>query len=457
MNPPRVVVVGAGITGLALAHRLSSRARAEGRALTLAVFDAGTIPGGHARTTREHGYVVEAGPNGFLDRSPGPLEMAKELGLESELIEASVAAKRRYIVRGGRLRRVPDSPATFLTSDALSPPGQGAPPVRAVGERSAARTRRPCTSSPRAGSGPRRPTCWSTPRSPASRRATAACSRCRPRSRSWPQMEQDHGSLIQAMIARRKLGQGPPRLWTLRGGMGDLAHAAARALGPSLHLETPVTGLARNGDGWHLALGDGTGWAADEVLLALPATGAARVTGGLDHGLSTALAATPFSSVAVVALAFRASDLPRPLDGYGYLVTRGEGMATLGVVWESSLFEGRAPEGHVLVRAILGGPRRPDVAERSPEETTQLARTEFAQIMGVHAEPAHAWTFRWPMAIAQYTRGHAARRDEARAALRAHPGLALVGTSYDGVSFGSAIDAGRAEADRVIERMPART
>ena len=456
MTPARVAIVGAGITGLALAHRLSARARAEGRALTLAVFDAGTTPGGHARTTHEHGYLVEAGPNGFLDRSPGPLEMAKELGLESELIEASVAAKRRYIVRGGRLRRVPDSPATFLTSDALSPLGK----ARLLFE--------PWASGP--------PAHEETVHEFSTRRIgpeaadmlvdaavsgiSAGDSRVLSLPAAFPlmaEMEQAHGSLIKAMFARRKQGQGPARLLTLRGGMGDLAHAAARALGPDLHLGIPVTGLARTDTGWRLALGDGTGWQADEVLLALPATGAARVTSGLDHALSTGLAATPFSNVAVVALAFRDSDLPRPLDGYGYLVTRGEGMATLGVVWESTLFAGRAPAGHVLVRAILGGPRRPDVAEQTPEAATELARREFAQIMGVNAEPAHAWTFRWPMAIAQYTRGHGARREQARAALAAHPGLALVGTSYDGVSFGSAIDAGRAEADRVLARMDARS
>jgi oxygen-dependent protoporphyrinogen oxidase len=271
------------------------------------------------------------------------------------------------------------------------------------------------------------------------------------------EMEQDHGSLIKAMFARRKQGQGPPRLFTLRGGMGDLAHAAARALGPSLRLGTPVTGLTRGEGGWRLALEGGAHWDADEVLLALPAKGAARVTSGLDPALTAALEATTFSSVAVVALAFRASDLPRPLAGYGYLVTRGEGMATLGVVWESTLFEGRAPEGHALVRAILGGQRRPDMADRTPEEATLLARQEFAAIMGVTAEPVHAWTFRWPGAIAQYTRGHGARLDQARAALAAHPGIALVGSSYDGVSFGSAIDAGRAEADRVFARMDARS
>ena len=455
MNPPRVAVVGAGITGLALAQRLSSRARAEGRALALTVFDAGTTPGGHARTTREHGYVVEAGPNGFLDRLPGPLALARELGLETELIEASPASKRRFIVRGGRLRRVPDSPATFLTSDALSPLGK----ARLLLE--------PWASGP--------PAHEETVHEFSTRRIgleaadmlvdaavsgiSAGDSRVLSLPAAFPlmaEMEQDHGSLLKAMFARRKQGLGPPRLFTLRGGMGDLAHAAARALGPSLRLGTPVVGLARGGEGWRLALEGGAHWDADEVLLALPAKGAARVTSGLDPTLSAALEATPFSSVAVVALAFRTSDLPRPLAGYGYLVTQAEGMATLGVVWESTLFEGRAPAGQVLVRAILGGPRQPDVAERTPEETTLLARREFTAIMGVTAEPAHAWTFRWPGAIAQYTRGHIARREQARALLTRHPGLALVGTSYDGVSFGSAIEAGRAEADRVFARMDAR-
>ncbi len=156
---------------------------------------------------------------------------------------------------------------------------------------------------------------------------------------------------------------------------------------------------------------------------------------------------TPFSSVAVVGLAYPESALPRPLDGYGYLVTRAEGLATLGVVWESSLFDGRAPAGHALLRCVMGGPRRPEVAFLDDAARVALARTELARVMGLTAEPERTWSFAWPHAIAQYTRGHLSRTEDARALAARHPGLSLVGSSYDGISFGCAIDAGRAAAD----------
>ncbi|MEP7026991.1 MAG: protoporphyrinogen oxidase [Candidatus Eisenbacteria bacterium] len=450
MIPRRVAVVGAGITGLALAHRLSSRARAEGIPLELAVFEAAPMAGGHVRTVREDGYVIEAGPNGFLDRSPGPLAMVRELGLDGQLIEARPEAKRRFLLRGGRLRRVPDSPATFFATDALSPAGK----LRLLLELWARR----------APEG-REETVFEFARRRIGHEAadvlvdaavsgiSAGDSRTLSLPAAFPlmaTMEREHGSLLLAMLARRRQGKGPARLLTFRPGMETLVEAAARTLGAALRLSTPVRGLTRANSRWRLELGGGASWEADDVALALPGHGASALARGFDPALAATLAETSFSGVAVVALAYRASAFARPLEGYGYLVTREEGLATLGVVWESTLFDGRAPAGHVLVRAILGGPRRPGVATLAPEERVALARREFAATMGVSAEPVRVWTHAWPHAIAQYTLGHAARLLRARELVSRHPGLTLAGTSYDGVSFGGAIETGRASADRIL-------
>ena len=151
--------------------------------------------------------------------------------------------------------------------------------------------------------------------------------------------------------------------------------------------------------------------------------------------LADALKAIPYSSINVVALGYRTADIPRPLDGYGYLVTRPEGLATLGVVWESSLFPGRAPEGLALLRVFLGGARAPAAAALDRNGAVALARAELPAVMGIDAEPARTWMFHWPGAIAQYTVGHAERLAAIRARLAAHPGLDVCGTSYDGVSF----------------------
>jgi oxygen-dependent protoporphyrinogen oxidase len=132
-------------------------------------------------------------------------------------------------------------------------------------------------------------------------------------------------------------------------------------------------------------------------------------------------------------------------------MTRGEHRATLGVVWESSLFEGRAPAGHVLFRVILGGERQPEVATMTADDVVVLARRELEAVLGITAGPALHGAILWPNAIAQYVVGHRAIVDAARAATARHRGLWLCGTSYDGNSFASAVGAGRALADRLIE------
>ena len=139
----------------------------------------------------------------------------------------------------------------------------------------------------------------------------------------------------------------------------------------------------------------------------------------LDEALSQALHAIPYSSVNLIALAYRTPDIPRALDGYGYLVTRPEGLSTLGVVWESSLFPGRAPEGYALLRAFLGGARRPEVARLNQADAIALARRELHRVLKISAEPARQWAFQWPSAIAQYNVGHADRLAQIRSLVAA--------------------------------------
>ncbi len=128
------------------------------------------------------------------------------------------------------------------------------------------------------------------------------------------------------------------------------------------------------------------------------------------RALAAGMRGIEYSSLAVVALGYAAADLQRALDGYGYLVTRPEGLATLGVVWESSLFPGRAADGTALLRVFLGGARRPEVLDATDAGLVALARQELAPVLGVTAAPRHVSVFRWPEAIAQYTVGHEARR-----------------------------------------------
>src|SRR5262249_29985197 len=129
--------------------------------------------------------------------------------------------------------------------------------------------------------------------------------------------------------------------------------------------------------GWHVRLDSGDWLDADAVIVATSAPAAAALLAPVDAELARELAGFPQAGLGVAAMAFRAADVPRTLDGYGFLAVRDQGLAdTLGVVWESSLFAGRAPAGHVLLRAMLGGARRPQVATLDAPALLERARRE---------------------------------------------------------------------------------
>jgi oxygen-dependent protoporphyrinogen oxidase len=445
MTAARVIVIGGGIVGLTAAFRLRERAP---RGTEVVLLEGSDQPGGHVRTVREDGFVVEAGPNGFLSRAsePEPLALIADLGLTRSLIEARPAARRRFVAHGGGLRRVPDSPAVLLASDALTAGGK----LRLLMEPLARRA-----------PGGAEESVYEFARRRVGREVaevlvdtavagiSAGDSRELAVAAAFPlmiEMEREHGSLIRAMFARR---QPPPRLVSLADGLGTLTGTLAARLGGALRTGARVRGLERAGAAWRVALADGGTLDADHIVLAAPASHAARMLAGLDPELAGGLAAFPYAGLAVVALAYRAGDLPRPLDGYGYLVARSEGLDTLGVVWDSSLFEGRAPQGMVLLRAMLGGARRPDVVALDEEELARRARRELARVLGVGATPARSWVWRRPQAIAQYTRGHLERLARVRARAARLPGLELCGTSYDGIALG----AGVVSAERAVERV----
>jgi oxygen-dependent protoporphyrinogen oxidase len=450
MKPLRVIVIGGGIAGLSCAHRLKREALARGRALELQVLEADERAGGHVRTVHERGFVVEAGPNGFLDRVPAARAMVDELGLAGELVEAQPAAKRRFLLRRGRLRRVPDGPKGFLTGDVLSPLGKARVLLEPWARRAPAGREETVEEFAQRRIG-------SEAAAVLVDAAVAGITAGDPRRLSLPAafpqmnaMEKEHGSLVRALFARRGAGVRPARLVSFRDGMETAVLALARDLGDALRLASPVRALEGGLGGWRVRDANGRAFEADHVVCALPGSGAARLLEPLDDAAARALSGTPFASVAVVGLGVEASRLPVELDGYGYLVPRGEGFTTLGVVRDSALFPNRAPSGAALLRVVLGGPRDPAIATRPDDELVALARRELDLVVGGIGEPLGSWVFRRPFAIAQYVLGHQERTARARAHLTRHAGLHLCGTSYDGVSFGGAIASGRETADRVL-------
>src|SRR5262249_55580794 len=135
-------------------------------------------------------------------------------------------------------------------------------------------------------------------------------------------------------------------------------------------------------DAWRVVTAGGEALVADHVVFAGPAYIAAAATRDLDPELSKALDAIRYVSTATVFLAFRAEDVPVPLDAVGFIVPRGERREILASTWVSSKWEGRAPEGHALIRVFFGGAGREAVLEHSDAELAKIAEREIEATMG---------------------------------------------------------------------------
>jgi len=461
MTAPRVAIVGGGIAGLAVAHAV----RAQSPGADVVVLERSPRVGGNIRSDVVDGYLCEAGPDGFLDNAPATLAFVDSLGLTSRLVRSRDEARRRYIFRRGRLHEVPLSPRGFLTTPLLSPFGK----LRVLAEPLAARPPRHDESI--LGFAERhigREAAEVLVGSMVSGVFAGDASQLSLRS-AFPkmhEMEAQYGSLFRAMIAKRravrKAGIGAPagRLTSFAGGMQDLVCAAAAKLGAGVRTNSRVTELrVRPGfadvarprlvgaRGFSLACGMQL-VEADAVVLAGPAHQTAELVRGCAPAAADLLAAVHTAPLAVVGLGYDEAPLAAergPLDGFGFLVPRGEDPRILGALWETSIYPHRAPAGKALLRVMIGGATDLGAVDLTDDELVAIVRRDLGVTMGLTIEPEMVHLIRHWRGIPQYTIGHQARLERIEAALAPHHGLFLAGHSYRGVSVNACI----ADAPRV--------
>jgi len=239
-------------------------------------------------------------------------------------------------------------------------------------------------------------------------------------------------------------------------GVQALTDTLAGRLADGLHLNVAVDRVERREDGYVLSMtagGNREEMGANVVVLAAPAYAAAEIVSPLDEGLSDALAAIPYSPITVAALGYEKETLGNPLDGFGFLVPRGERRKILGALWDSSVFPNRAPEGKALLRVMVGGVRAPELAALPEEELIALARKELQAVMGISAEPVIAKSFFHDRGIPQYLVGHGKRLERIDARLAAFPGLHLNSNAYRGIALNDCVRESRSLAERIARAL----
>lgn len=451
-----VGIIGAGIAGLAAAHHLQTNG------VSVHVFEASNRTGGVIQSERTEGFLVEHGPNSIRAGASALETIIDDLDLQEERIWANEVANTRYVVRDGTPTPLPRSVRSFLATNLFSTRAKlrlMAEPFIGRGkahEESVAQfTRRrlgpevleyavaPFVGGVFAGS----------PDNLSVRHAF----------RRLATLEDEYGSLFFGAI-RRALASSdgetqdvPSGLFSFRDGLQALPDALTNALGDRISLNAPVRALSNDDTTWTVTIAPDDASTQtrsfDALLCTVPLHRLAAMKADTSVDLSP-LNNVQYPPLSVLALGYPRDAVDHPLDGFGVLVPPVENdLDILGTIFSSTLFPGRAPDGHVLLTTFVGGARAPDQATRNTDALQSIVERDLAHLLGVTEAPVFRRHIHWPHAIPQYELGYGAVKETLDELERQHPRLAFAGNYRQGVSVGDTLTSGVDAADRLRDRL----
>ena len=442
-----VIVIGGGISGLACAFRLQQRG------IPFLLLEKSDRFGGVIQSVNQDGFLFERGPQSFTLTAPLN-ELIETAGLSGELLR-SAPRMPRYIFVGGKLVPAPMSPFSLLTTSLLSagtkwnlltePLRRTHPPTedesiasfmrRKFGASLLDNLAAPFVSGVYAGD----------PEQLSLRSAF-------PQVHEW---EKNHGSLLRGAIRKMRSRPKNPNAQKTRGicslqrGVSSLFDALGANLGNSARLGVGVDAVIRN-DSAHQERFEvrstfngaqrNESLAASAVICATETAAAGAMLAPSSEQFTKSLSRVPYAPIAVVSAGYRRESVGRALDGFGFLVPRKEGLRVLGCVWNSALFPGRAPDGHVLLTSFAGGALNPELCAWSEDRIASAVHEDISRVLNINEEPVVQSVRVYQRAIPQYNLGHFRIMTELQWTCDATPGLYLAGNYLEGPSMGACVE-----------------
>ncbi len=436
MQTPDVLIIGAGLSGLATATFLKHKHPD----ISLLVLEQDDHPGGAIRSHQEEGYLAEGGAHGFLDNCLESRVLVHETGLEGEVEKAPLSEFVRYICLDGKLNLIPQSPLKILKAPLV--------PLSAKLRVLMEIFKKPLENEPSVAQ-------WVehrfgaalVPFADAIFTGTYAGDIERLKLQAvMPgvhRMEQEYGSVLKGLIHKlrnrnkgeggKKKKKGLPAMTSFNGGMGRLPQAMASRLilNQEIMYRTTVGEIEQIDSGWTVRTGQ-LELSAPHLVLALP------VNRSLALLESTPLPAPPLSfipeaRIATVALGFTdKADIP---FGFGYLAPEKEDRFALGALFSSQMFPGRAPEGHVLLEALVGGRRHPERLDLSDEEIIDRVYADLKELIDLPEPPVFSQVLRPKHGIPQLEAGYPDLLEWRQTIHRDNDNIHICGFGWQGIGI----------------------
>ena len=446
-----ILIIGGGITGLAAAYELARRG------IPFRLHESSASVGGLIRTGHHAGFTIDSGPDSILAQKPAALQLCEEVGLGAR-VQRSTPPRTSFVLKDGRLHPLPfrsvlGIPTTIgglARYDLLPPPARARIALEPLVPRGS-RDDESVASFFRRRFGPATVDLIAEPLLGGIHAGDIDRLSVQSLFPRLVQAERARGRVLLSL--RRRSPSDPSGVFrSLAGGMGELVDAIVSRLPyGSVQLESAATALGRDGASWAVNHPGGI-TAARAVLIAAPAHVAAHLLAPVDPDAAAICRQVPYVSTASVALGFRREDVGHPLAGSGFVVARRYADARItACTWVSSKWAGRAPKGHVLLRAFLGGAHDPHVVDLSDEELLNTAIRDLSATLGITGDPVVTRVARWRNAGAQHNVGHRAAMSALASRLRGWAGLFVAGSGFESIGIPDCVSHGRAAAAAAAE------
>ncbi|MBN2807480.1 MAG: protoporphyrinogen oxidase [Prolixibacteraceae bacterium] len=451
-----VVIIGAGLTGLTLAFYLKKAG------LSVALIEKTNRTGGVIQSHSEEDFLFESGPNTGVLSNPEVVELFDDLGDNCKLITANPKAKKRLIWKGQQWHALPSGPISAITTPlftlgdkfrVLGEPWRkpGTNPMenltgfvkRRLGKSFLNYAVDPFVSGVYAGN-----TDYLVPKYALAKLYN---------------LEQKYGSFIKGTIQKAKEKKNNPRLqkatrevYSANGGLQKITVALTKFIGDeNIFLKCDQTEIKPDGDLFAISTmqkGNAISFQGKKVITTVGGYALPNLLPFVDDEKLAIFADLKYAKVVQVILGYKKWN-GIDINAFGGLVPSIEDKKILGVLFTSSFFENRAPEGGALLSVFMGGMRRPEQIELSDDELKEMLSKELPQMMGLDSfSPDMIRIFRYQHAIAQYGADSKERYDNIETIQQKYPGLILAGGIRDGIGMADRIKQARTIADELSNK-----
>ncbi len=448
-NHRNTIIIGGGLSGLIVAHKLKLNSEKH----SFALLEQSPHTGGVIRSFQKNGYLAEIGPHGFLDNCQESKELLAETGLNVECVKASLSTFVRYVCMNGRLMMIPQSPLKIIRAplipwrdklrvlgELFKEPLGGEPTVAKWADYRFGKALLPYVDAVFTGTY-------------AGDYNELKIDAVMPGVRS---LEKQYGSVIRGAIARARAAKKKsksgeklemPAMISFPQGMQRLPEKLSESLvhGEELFLNCPVTRLHKTQRGWSVET-PGTSFHGDNVVLALPVNQALSLLAQFDSSLP--IKKIPEAWIATVVFGFKGASLP---PGFGFLIPEAEGRFTLGTLFSSNMFPNRAPENTIVFETLVGGKRHPERLQLDDQELIKRSLADVRGLLNVPPTPEFTTVLRPKGGIPQLEAGYPGLLDWRNSLVQKNDGLFVCGFGWDGIGINDMVKTAASTAGRIIK------